>query len=302
MIQLPRFLVEFSTVPSHLAGGDMAASKTPTVSSVERTLHILELLATSRAGLTLPEISRRLGLPKSSAHCLLLTLERCGYLTSNTTTRRFMFGLKLFSLANMAHSGVQLREQARPFLRSLVNETGLTVHMGIRERDEVVLVEKIGPATAPKLATWLGKRMDLHCTGVGKAVLAHLPDQELESFIRARGLPRHNENTIASIRRLREKLAEVRSAGYALDDEEDEIGTRCIGAPIFDPAGTAIAAVSLAGTTDQITSDNLGHFAGLVKQTAGAISHTLRPEESPASEEPSEPPAQERENSIAQGI
>ncbi len=205
-----------------------------------------------------------------------------------------MFGLKLFSLANMAHSGVRLREQARPFLRSLVNETGLTVHMGIRERDEVVLVEKIGPAAAPKLATWLGKRMDLHCTGVGKAVLAHVPEEELESFIKSRGLPRHNENTIASIRRLREKLAEIRNTGYALDDEEDEIGTRCVGAPIFDPAGVPIAAVSLAGTTDQITPENLGHFAGLVKQTAAAISQTLRPEEEQLSEQLAESAASER--------
>ena len=253
----------------------MASIKTPTVSSVERTLRILELLAASRAGLTLPEISRRLSLPKSSTHCLLLTLERCGYLTCNKTTRRFMFGLKLFGLANMALSGIKLREQARPFLHSLMNETGLTVHMAILEQGEVVLVEKIGPAGMPKLATWVGKRMDLHCTGVGKAILAHLPEEDVRSVISAHGLPRHNENTIASARRLREALAETQRLGYALDDEEDEIGARCIGAPIFDPRGKVIAAVSVAGTNEQITPENLSLYAGMVKQAAAAVSRTL---------------------------
>jgi len=257
----------------------MALGKTPTVSSVERTLRILELLANSRAGLTLPEISRRLGLPKSSAHCLLRTLERCGYLTCSKATRRFMFGLRLFSLANMALSGIRLREQARPFLQWLMNETGLTVHMAILEQGEVILVEKIGPAGLARLATWVGKRMDLHCTGVGKAVLAHWPEEEARSFISSHGLPRHNENTIASVRRLREELAEIRKLGYALDDEEDEIGARCIGAPIFDRAGKVIAAVSVAGTTDQITAENLSLLAGMVKQAAGSVSRAVQPDQ-----------------------
>lgn len=255
----------------------MASIKTPTVSSVERTLRILELLAASRAGLTLPQISRQLNLPKSSTHCLLLTLERCGYLTCNKTTRRFVFGLKLFSLANMALGGIKLREQARPFLNSLMNETGLTVHMGILDQGEVVLVEKIGRAGMPKLATWLGKRMDLHCTGVGKAILAHLPEEEVRSVISSHGLPRHNENTIASVRRLREAIAETQRLGYALDDEEDEIGARCIGAPIFDAAGKVIAAVSVAGTVEEITPENLSLYARLVKQAAAVVSKTLLP-------------------------
>lgn len=255
----------------------MASSKTPTVSSVERTLRILELLAGSGAGLTLPQISRQLKLPKSSTHCLLLTLERSGYLSCNRATRRFVFGLKLFSLANMALGGIKLRDQARPFLNSLMNETGLTVHMGILDQGEVVLVEKIGRAGRPKLATWLGKRMDLHCTGVGKAILAHLPEEEANLIISSHGLPRHNENTIASPRRLREAIAETRRLGYALDDEEDEIGARCIGAPIFDPTGKVIAAISVAGTVEEITSENLSLYARMVKKAALDVSRTLLP-------------------------
>ncbi len=230
--------------------------------------------------MTLPQISRQLKLPKSSTHCLLLTLERCGYLSCNRATRRFVFGLKLFSLANMALGGIKLREQARPFLDSLMKDTGLTVHMGILDQGEVVLVEKIGRAGMPKLATWLGKRMDLHCTGVGKAILAHLPEEEVRSVISSHGLPRHNENTIASVRRLWEAIAETRRLGYALDDEEDEIGARCIGAPIFDPTGKVIAAVSVAGTVEEITPENVSLYARMVKQAAAVVSRTLLPGDS----------------------
>lgn len=254
----------------------MASGNTPTVSSVERALRIFELLAATKAGSTLPEISRRLGLPKSSTHCLLLTLERSGYLTCDKSSRRFTFGLKLFSLAKTAAVGVRLREQARPFLRSLMSDTGLTVHMGILEQNEVVLVEKIDSAVTPKLATWLGKRMDLHCTGLGKAVLAFLPEQAVGTVVKSHGLPRHNENTIASIRRLHKEMAEVRRLGYALDDEEEEIGTRCLGAPIFDLSRQVFGAVSVAGTTDQITSENVALYAEKVKQTAASVSQALQ--------------------------
>lgn len=251
------------------------ALKTPSVPALKRALALLELLASSRNGLTLPELAKELGLPKSSLHCLLLTLERNGYLHRNTTTGRYLFATKLFTLANMALNGTELREIAVPFLRSLSGATRLTVHMAILDRNEAVLVAKAEPPGIFKLATWVGKRMDAHCTGVGKALLAYLQPEELEALIAERGLPRHNENTIASVRKLKEELLKVRRLGYSSEDEEDEIGLRCIGTPVFDRSGQVAAAISLSGTTAQITSDNVEALVTQLKRTTSGISQAL---------------------------
>ncbi|MEO7145737.1 MAG: IclR family transcriptional regulator [Bryobacteraceae bacterium] len=253
----------------------MAQLKTPSVPALERALSILELLARSSNGLSLPELARRLKLPKSSVHCLLLTLERRKYLQRNDNTHRYLFGNRLFGLANMALSGTGLRERAAPFLRALMERTGLTVHAAILERNEAVLVAKAEPAGIFRLATWIGKRMDAHCTGVGKALIAYLPDSELSLLIAERGLPRHNDNTISSVRKLKEELARVRKLGYSTEDEEDEVGLRCIGAPVFDRAGSLAAAISVAGTTSQISVENMGALARQLKQAADAISSAL---------------------------
>ena len=153
--------------------------------------------------------------------------------------------------------------------------TRLTVHLAMMEQGEAVLIEKVEPPNVYKLATWLGKRMDVHCTALGKALIAHLPEEEVEVLVRDRGLPRHNDNTICSLRRLKDELARIRKTGYGIDDEEDEVGARCIGAPVFDAEGRVIAAVSVSGTTAQITSDNLAAVAEQVKECAATITAVL---------------------------
>jgi DNA-binding IclR family transcriptional regulator len=252
---------------------------TPSVPSVERSLAILEMISKARSGLTLPELSRRLGLPKSSTHCLLLTLERCGYLTRSGRSHRYMFGLKLFSLANMAIYGIRLRDQARPVLEALALQTRLTVHMAIPDHDEALIIEKIEPLGGVlQQATWLGKRLDLHCSAVGKALLAYLPEKELKDWVTNRRLPRHNDNTITSIRRLQQDLAETKRRGYSVESEEDEIGMCCIGAPVLDESGEAIAAVSVAGTTEQIKLEDISALGKLVGEKAAEIGAAVRPQ------------------------
>lgn len=253
----------------------MASLKTPSVPAVERALSILELLASSRIGLPLADLARQMGLPKSSVHCLLLTLERRGYLHRNARTNRYLFGFRLFTLANMALSGLELRERAAPFLHELARKTSLTTHLAILEQNEAVLIDKVEPPGTLKLATWLGKRMEVHCTGVGKALIAFLPEPEVDRLIRDHGLPRHNDNTIVSPRRLKQELARVRALGFSTDDEEDEIGNRCIGAPVFDGAGQIAAAISLSGPVSQITADNSPLLADELLRTAGALSRSL---------------------------
>ena len=232
----------------------------------------MELLAGSRKGLSLQELSRRLSLPKSSTHYLLLTLERCGYLLRSRDTHRYMFGLKLFSLANLAVSGIKLREVAAPFLHALMKRSGLTVHMAILENDEAVVIEKIDPPGLFRLATWVGKRMDLHSSGLGKALMAYLPDEDFDRLLRERVFMRYNDNTIISRRKLGMERQQTRKLEYSLDDEEGELGFRCVGAPILDRFDRPFAAISVAGRTDQIWGENLSLYGRMVKETARQIS------------------------------
>ncbi len=271
----PVIRTDVSPVDTLSAGACKVALGTQSVPALEKAFSILKMLADSRSGLSLQEIVRRSGLPKSSVHCILVTLQRQEYLYRNESTGRYMFGLKLFSLANTALSSLQLREQAVPHLYALMQQTRLTVHMAILEQNEAVLVAKVDAPGPFRLATWIGKRMELHCTGLGKALIAHLPEHRLTELLKEHGLPRHNENTLASVKRLREDLAKIAKCGYAIDDEEDEIGLRCIGVPIFDQTSSVIAAISIAGTTNQIDADNVDDLAQRAKSTAAVISRTL---------------------------
>jgi DNA-binding IclR family transcriptional regulator len=252
-----------------------SAEKTKSVPAVDRVFTILELLAGSKRGLSPAELVEMTGMPRSSVHCLTLTLERRGYLYRNTKTGRYLLGLKLFGLANYANGGMELRERAAPELSQLMQQTRLTVHLAVLENDEAVLVAKVDSPGIFRLATWAGKRMEFHCTSIGKAMAAHLPEETVLRIVAAHGLTRHNENTILCERKLREELREVRKLGYAVDDEEEEIGLRCIGAPVFDSEGNVVAAISIAGPTSQIHAENLATYAAKVKKTAVQISKMI---------------------------
>ena len=256
------------------------AGRTRSVPVLERAFGVLELLAVSSNGLTLPDVARKLQIPKSSAHCILLTLLRQGYLSRSDRTRRYVLGQKLFSLASHALAGQDVREVAMPHLRQLMLATKLTVHLGVLEGGEVILIAKVDPPGVTGLATWLGRRMDVHCTGMGKALIANLPAEELEQFLRSRTFPRHNENTIVSAKRLKQELDTVRANGFATDDEEDEVGYRCIGVPVLD-RGRIVAAVSLAGSLAQVTNENKADLVRSLTRAAEAIRSSLQARQSP---------------------
>ena len=169
------------------------------VPALERALTVLESLAQSRKGYSASELSRRLNLPKSSVHLILRTLERRGYLQKQATGGRYRFGMKLMALGRAALDGVELRDEARPSLAALVATTGLTVHMGVLERSEIVIIERIESTSPVRVVSWIGRRMDLNATAVGKALIAYLPAHEFEAQVRPSQLPRHNDRTIATI-------------------------------------------------------------------------------------------------------
>jgi DNA-binding IclR family transcriptional regulator len=245
------------------------------VPSVDRVLAVLELLARSRRGFSISEISRSLSLPKSSTYLTLSTLAHRGYLQKNPQTGKYCFGMKLVSLSRSVLENLDLREEARPRLISLMQETGLTVHLAVLERNEAVIIDRVEPSGTTKMADWIGRGLDVNCSGVGKALIAFLPENDFDHQISAKAWAKHNENTIVSIRALKRELAKVRELGYALDDEEDEIGVRCVGAPVFGKKQSVVAAISVAGTTSEIPIERVPTLAGMVKKVAADISSHL---------------------------
>ncbi|MCL4783790.1 MAG: IclR family transcriptional regulator [Bryobacterales bacterium] len=253
----------------------MSSLKTPSVPALERGLAILEIVAKSRNGYTFSQLAERLEFPKSSVHALLVTLERLGYLQQMESTGRYVTGLNLVRIATAASHGITLRQKAGPVLCDLTQRTGLTAHMAILEHNEAILVAKVEPSGTIPVATWLGKRIDYHCTSMGKALIAWLAEDEVRQLVKERRMLRHNENTICTLERLKAELLRTRKVGYAVDDEEEEIGIRCVGVPVIDGSGEVAAAISVSGTVQQIRPEDMPRLGTLLQGAAHDMSQRL---------------------------
>ncbi len=243
--------------------------------AVERALAILEATAQRAGGLTNSEISRRLGIPKSSASYILRTLERRGYLRRHVESGKYRLGLKVLSLGRDVLAGFDIGPVALPVLRALVDRTQLTAHLAILDHGEAVYIEKVDAPGFIKMDTWVGKRMQVNSTSVGKSLVAHLPRADAEAIVREHGLRKRTPKTITTLPRFLAELEKVRAQGYAVDDEENSMGARCVAAPLFDALGMVEAAVGVSGTTVQIDESSMSKIVELVKDAARKISRQL---------------------------
>jgi DNA-binding IclR family transcriptional regulator len=164
---------------------------------------------------------------------------------------------------------------AVPLLRALVDRTQLTAHLAVLDHGEAVYIEKVDAPGFIKMDTWVGRRMCVHSTSVGKALVAYLPKSEVEALVHRHSLTRRTPNTITSLHRFLAELERVRARGYALDDEENNLGARCMAAPVLDGLGGVAAAVGLSGTTGQIDESTLPKLVGLVTDCARKIGRML---------------------------
>lgn len=250
--------------------------------AIRRAVSVLELLGSSQRGYTLSEMCRKLELPKSSTHRILHTLEEEACVHKNADTGRYGLGMRIIGLRNAVAEGMTLRETASKHLMRLMQRTRLTVHMVILEQGQAVIIAKLEPPGEPSVGTWVGRAMDVNSTASGKALVAYLTPQELGKQLKsASAFVRHNHKTIVTMTKLKAELARVRELGYSMDDEEDELDTRCVGAPIFDKFGKVVAAISVVGHTERIRIAQIDILANQVKQTAAAISRSLGAEAIP---------------------
>ncbi|HEV2196388.1 MAG TPA: IclR family transcriptional regulator, partial [Candidatus Acidoferrum sp.] len=202
-------------------------------------------------------------------------LERRGYLRRDVESGRYRLGLKILSLGGDAQANLDIADVALPFMRALEEKIHMTVHLAVLDQGEAVYIEKVEAPGFFKVNTWVGRRMFLHSTSVGKCLLAWLPKQEAETIVRQQGLKKRTPKTIITMTRLLADLEHVKNEGYAVDDEENSLGARCLGAPVFDVTGNVIAALGASGTLTQVDETNMPRLAEAVKEAARRISRHL---------------------------
>jgi DNA-binding IclR family transcriptional regulator len=242
---------------------------------VDRVVDILEALAQARAELGVSDVSRLLGLKKATAHRLLVALRRRGLVSQDSLSRRYRLGLKLWELGMRATSHVDWVDRAKPYLERLTHETGETSHLAVLSDGQVLYVEKVESPRSLRIPSQVGRRLPVHCTAVGKALVAFLPDDVLKAIVLHHGLQRFTKNTITDLDRLREELAVARVRGYTTDNEEIEEGLACIGAPVRDHSAHVVAAISIAGPATRVRGERMSDHVRAVLAAAAGISRLL---------------------------
>jgi DNA-binding IclR family transcriptional regulator len=238
-------------------------------------MSILDALATRQEDFSLAELCGTLELHKSTVHRLMMVLESHRLVNKNPETGRYRLGLKLFELGSKAIATFDLREHSRPHLTRLLQETQETVHLCVLDFEDVVYLEKMEPERSVRMASRVGRRHAAYCTAVGKAMMAELPEAELDEILGQIELKPITPRTITSIEALKNEFKLIRERGYAVDDEEIEEGVRCVAAAVRDHSGHAIAAVSVSGPAFRITESKIPVMAECVGRAANELSSEL---------------------------
>lgn len=244
------------------------------LASVANAARLVKTFSDDEYEIGISNLARRLGLGKSTVHRLASTLVEAEFLERNPETGAYRLGLALFELGMLVRRKMNVVNEARPYLRALMERTGESVHLTVLDHASVLYVNNIASPQAIRMQSNLGARVPAHCCSEGKALLAYRPDQAIDQLIAA-GLAARTPKTIVRPQRLREELALVRARGYALDDEELEIGLRSAAAPIRDHRGDVVAAVSIAGPVPRVSRKVLQRYAGEVVAAGRAISQRL---------------------------
>jgi IclR family acetate operon transcriptional repressor len=247
----------------------------PFVPTIERTFRILEALAAHPNGCGISDLSHDLGIAKSTTFNILTTLTELGYIYRTDADNKFHLSLKLFSLGSTAVERLDVRRVSASILQELVNVTGETANLGTIQGDEAVYIECLSGPHLVTVNTFPGKRLPLHSTALGKALLAWLPQAQARAILAISDRQDPSSGIAANIDRLLAEFAHVRSQRYAVDNEEDAPGMRCVGAPIFDYTGQVVAAISLTAPTQRMPLEQIPETAVLVVESAERISRRL---------------------------
>ena len=253
-----------------------STNETGLVGSLLNGLSVLDMFQPDRTVVTVSEIAKHLGLHKSSASRIAATLASAGYLRTAARANGFQLGGKLTRLGSLAAVEPLLTSVAEPVMQRLVDHLGETCHVGVLDGREAVTVACLDGSFAIRMHAWVGKRNQAHVTAMGKVLLAGLPEAAVDQLYETdEHLLRPTPHSITSLQELKGQLVTVRKQDYSFDDEELELGLRCVAAPIRDHEGRVVASLTIAGSAARIVPGTLGTYVERVKDAARQISAGL---------------------------
>jgi IclR family acetate operon transcriptional repressor len=250
-------------------------TSTGQVQSLTRGLSILDALARSAAGLTLTELAQRVELPASTAHRLLATLEKMGYVHQAGDLGLWYIGLQAFTVGTTFLANRDFVAESHAYMHRLMEQAGETANLAILDGTEAVFVAQVQCHEMMRTLVKLGSRVPLHASGVGKALFAALPDAQIDAILKVRGLPRITDNTIVAIETMWAALRVIRQRGYSFDDEEHARSTRCVGAAIYDEHAEPLGAISIAGPSSRMPDERIRHLGPVVGHIAEELTRHL---------------------------
>jgi DNA-binding IclR family transcriptional regulator len=254
-------------MPIAVAGKESKSS----IQVIERMMHLLDALAVHSAPINLKQLAAQTGLHPSTAHRILAVMVD-NRLVDRVEPGTYRLGIRLLELGNLVKSRISVRQEALPYMQKLHQQLGETVNLSVRHADEVVYVERTAASNSMmRVVQIIGARAPLHITAVGKIFLSDDGPEKSRQYMQRTGLPRYTENTLTDAQRLARELDEIRTQGYALDNQEAEKGVSCIGAGIYNDEGRLVAGLSVSAPSDRLNKGWAAH----VKTTAENISRAI---------------------------
>ncbi len=239
------------------------------IQSLARGLKILDLLGQTQDGSSITEVAEYLGVDKGSASRLVSTLAQYGYVEKNEITRRYHVGPQVVSLSRSVLTRLPMREAAKPFLRQMMERTGECAHLAVPAQGKVLYIDQVESPVTLRVNAQVGTMNPLHCTALGKVLLAY-GDLDIPS-----DLAPFTPNTITDSETLRRHLEEIRRQGFAVDDEEFDIGVRCIAVPVFDFRGKAVGAIGISGPGTRMTAERMPALTAIMVEIGKALSDRM---------------------------
>jgi DNA-binding IclR family transcriptional regulator len=247
----------------------------PKVKSLYKAVKLLDYFTNEFPERGISELSELSGLLKSTIHNIVTTFEQAGFLEKNPATNKYRLGMKILQLSNNLYASHDLRRILRPFLVKFCDYSRETVYLATPSGGEVIYIDAIFPLGGTPGRSVIGEKAPLYCTGVGKVIMAGLPDREIDQIM-AQEMIAYTPYTIVDTQALRKELEKIRIQGYAIDNMEHEYGIRCIAVPIKNMKGITVAACSISGPSLRFSDARIGEYAQVLLAAAGEIRGLLQ--------------------------